>query len=52
MRYVTGNFGQQSAIRMQIPKTSAAEVSAVGGNETTSPVVIPVAAINVRPMNG
>ena len=30
MRYVAGNFGQHSAIRMQIPKTSAAEMSAVG----------------------
>jgi hypothetical protein len=52
MRYVAGNFGQWSAIRMLIPRTIAAEMSAVGASGTTSATIIPVAAINVRPTNG
>jgi hypothetical protein len=52
MRYVAANFGQQSVIRMQIPITSAAEMSAVGASGTTSATIIPEAAINARPTNG
>ena len=52
MRYVAGNFGQHSANRMQIPKISAVEMSALGARGTTSAMIIPVAATNVRPTNG
>jgi hypothetical protein len=52
MRYVAGNFGQQSAVRMQIPRTIPAERSAVGDSGTISARIIPVAAITVRPTNG
>jgi hypothetical protein len=52
MRYVVANFGQQIAIRMQIPRPIAAEISAVCARGRNSAAIIPVAAIIVRPTNG
>ena len=52
MRYVAGDFGQQSATRMQLPRTIAAKINTVDRSGTISATVIPVAAINASPTNG
>jgi hypothetical protein len=52
MKYVAANFGQHSATRMQIARTTAAKINTVDRTGTTSATVIPVAAINARPTNG
>src|SRR4029453_8742708 len=52
IRYVKANLGHQTATRMQIPRTTAPEMSAVGPTGTNSAPIIPTAAISARPTNG